>query len=145
MVDLEYILDGFAAKYSQYYLNDISIECNATEVTSFGIDEANDKMSVSMTWACKGYVIGANSNAVILDFDAKVIYLLGFGVSGDMLTVMIEKIFLNSFLFREVDGMKIIDMKLVKIYATEMINNIYGYTVGTNFKVKSGSSKVALK
>ena len=102
-------------------------------------------MSVSMTWSCKGSILGVNPNPVILDFDSKVIYLLGFGISQDMLTVSIEKTFLQAFLFREVDGMRILDLKLAKIYATEMINSISGYTVGSNFKVRSGSSKVALK
>ena len=41
--------------------------------------------------------------------------------------------------------MRVFDTKLAKVYATEMINNLFGYTVGSNFKVKSGSSKIALK
>lgn len=36
-------------------------------------------------------------------------------------------------------------MRLFKHHARTMISKISGYTIGTNFKVKEGSSKVALK
>ena len=35
--------------------------------------------------------------------------------------------------------------KLFKVYAKEILSNMVGYTIGTNFRVKAGSKKVALK
>ena len=43
------------------------------------------------------------------------------------------------------ESLKVTDAKMAKIYATELINNIFGYTIGTNFMVKAGSKIIALK
>lgn len=62
-----------------------------------------------------------------------------------MLSVLIEQVFLESLEFRKVEGWEATNMKVAKYHARWMISRISGYTVGTNFKVKEGSSKVALK
>lgn len=38
LIDLEYILDGFAEKYGQYYLNDIRVVCDPKSLDKLGID-----------------------------------------------------------------------------------------------------------
>lgn len=62
-----------------------------------------------------------------------------------MLNAMIEQTFLKSLDFRETAGGIVNDLKLAKYHAKQVIETIRGYTVGTNFRVKDGSSKVALK
>lgn len=52
---------------------------------------------------------------------------------------------MESFEFREVGGFQVTNLKLAKYYAKEMVQKISGYTVGSSFRVKEGSSKVALK
>jgi hypothetical protein len=44
-----------------------------------------------------------------------------------------------------VEGLKVINPQLASYYTKEFLRNIFGYTVGTNFMVKAGSSKVDLK
>lgn len=43
------------------------------------------------------------------------------------------------------DGLKVVDLKLLRHHAKEIVDRFRGYTIGTNFKVKEGSSRVALK
>lgn len=62
-----------------------------------------------------------------------------------MIYVLLEKTYVDSLTFREVDGLRVIDSKIAKFHAKEIVSNMRGYTLGSNFKVKQGSSKIALK
>lgn len=58
---------------------------------------------------------------------------------------MLEKTYIESLKFAEEEGIQVIDPKLIKNYAKEFVRNMFGYTIGTYFKVKEGSTRVALK
>lgn len=80
-----------------------------------------------------------------IDFDVKLTYIITFKAAGNLIDVMIDKTYADSFLFREVDGMKVGDLKILKHHAKEIVDLIRGYSLGSNFKVKEGSSIVSLK
>jgi hypothetical protein len=44
-----------------------------------------------------------------------------------------------------VEGLKVLDNYQPKMLAKDFVRTILGYTLGTYFKVKAGSSKIALK
>jgi hypothetical protein len=66
LLDLEYILEGWAELYDEYYLNDISIVCNPSAFREVGIDEANDKLSLHMDWSCQGNLLGITPSPLLL-------------------------------------------------------------------------------
>jgi hypothetical protein len=47
--------------------------------------------------------------------------------------------------FNRIDGAELLDYDLSLQYAKEIIASLEGYTLGTNFKVKDNSEKIALK
>lgn len=59
-----------------------------------------------------------------------------------MLLIYIEESKLKDSVFREVDGISVVDQQIAALHFTDYARNLRGYTVGTYFKVREGSSKV---
>jgi hypothetical protein len=64
---------------------------------------------------------------------------------SDMLEVYVTKTDLVSLDFQPIDDEGIQDPELGMIYASEIVERLLGYTIGSNFKVKANSSKLLLQ
>ena len=66
LVDLEFIINDFSKKYSQYYLNDILFTCNPLTFKNIINDEQTNKFDLDLTWSCKSGIVGISPSPTVL-------------------------------------------------------------------------------
>lgn len=71
-------------------------------------------------------------------------YLAEVRLYSDMLEVYVARTNLIDMEFMPIEE-EVEDIELAKVYASEVVEMLRGYTVGSSFKVKQGSSKLLLK
>lgn len=102
--------------YSEYYLNDISITCSPKNFEDLTLVEESNDISVKIKWSCKGYLSGPTPAALILDFEASLIYIAEVRLSSSI-TVYIPKTTLNSLQFQVIDDSPLSDPEIASFYA----------------------------
>jgi hypothetical protein len=80
-----------------------------------------------------------------LDFEAQMTYVNEIRLSSNMLVVYITESKLNLLTFKPIDESTLQEPELADFFANEIVEYLRGYTVGSNFKVKDSSQKIALK
>ena len=66
LVDLEFIVNDFSNKYSQYYLNDILFTCNPLSIKSLAANEKANRFNLDLSWTCKCGIVGVTPSPTVL-------------------------------------------------------------------------------
>lgn len=66
LVDLQFIVNDFSNKYSQYYLNDILFTCNPLSIKSLTANQQIDRFNLELAWNCKCAIVGITPTPTLL-------------------------------------------------------------------------------